>query len=347
MAAACAEGHSVRRRVPQYAAQCTLSLRGMLTACARLINHAAMTQTLPTPRGALTPNRPLADLTWLRVGGPADWLFQPADADDLATFLRGLDPQMPVFPIGVGSNLIVRDGGIRGVVIRLGRGFNGITIADDIVTAGAAALDAHVARKAAEAGLDLTFLRTIPGSIGGAVRMNAGCYGAYVADRLISVTAVTRDGETRQIAAADLHLAYRQSDLPPGWIVTEARFRAERGDPAQLEARMQDQLARRDASQPTRDRSAGSTFRNPAGFSSTGRADDSHELKAWSLIDAAGLRGHRLGGAQMSEKHPNFLLNAEGATAAELEALGEHVRACVQQSSGHLLQWEVIRVGEP
>ncbi|MFT4012944.1 MAG: UDP-N-acetylmuramate dehydrogenase [Paracoccus sp. (in: a-proteobacteria)] len=306
-----------------------------------------MTHSLPTPRGALTPNRPLADLTWLRVGGPADWLFQPADEQDLAEFLRGLDPAVPVFPVGVGSNLIVRDGGIRGVVIRLGRGFNEIACDGDTVTAGAAALDAHVARRAAEAGLDLTFLRTIPGSIGGAVRMNAGCYGSYVADRLVSVRVVTRQGEVRDLPAADLRLAYRQSDLPEGWIVIQARFRAERGDPAELAARMADQLARRDASQPTRERSAGSTFRNPAGFSSTGRADDSHELKAWSLIDAAGLRGHRLGGAQMSEKHPNFLLNADGATAAELEALGEHVRARVQQTSGHLLQWEVIRVGEP
>ncbi|MFO1139902.1 MAG: UDP-N-acetylmuramate dehydrogenase [Paracoccus sp. (in: a-proteobacteria)] len=306
-----------------------------------------MTLDMPQPRGALTPNRPLADLTWLRVGGPADWLFQPADQDDLAAFLRDLDPAVPVFPIGVGSNLIVRDGGIRGLVIRLGRGFNGIAIAGDTVVAGAAALDAHVARKAAEAGLDLTFLRTIPGSIGGAVRMNAGCYGAYVADHLVSVRAVARDGAVHDLTAADLRLAYRHSEIPEGWVLTEARFRAEAGDPAELAARMEDQLARRDASQPTRERSAGSTFRNPAGFSSTGRADDSHELKAWSLIDAAGLRGHRLGGAQMSEKHPNFLLNADGATAAELEALGELVRQRVRETSGHDLQWEVIRVGQP
>lgn len=306
-----------------------------------------MTQTLPTPRGALTLNRPLADLTWLRVGGPADALFQPADHDDLADFLAALDPAVPVFPIGVGSNLIVRDGGIRGVVIRLGRGFNGIEFDGEFVTAGAATLDAHVARKAADMGLDLTFLRTIPGSIGGAVRMNAGCYGSYVADHLVSVRVVTRQGRMHDIAAADLHLAYRQSDLPEGWVITQARFRATPGEPVELAARMDDQLARRDASQPTRERSAGSTFRNPAGFSSTGRADDSHDLKAWSLIDAAGLRGHRMGGAQMSEKHPNFLLNAGGASAADLESLGEHVRARVQETSGHLLQWEVIRVGQP
>ncbi len=306
-----------------------------------------MQQQLPTPRGALTPNRPLDGLTWLRVGGPADWLFQPADQDDLAAFLRALDPAMPVIPIGVGSNLIVRDGGVRGVVIRLGRGFADIVIDGQTVTAGAAALDAHVARKAAAAGLDLTFLRTIPGSIGGAVRMNAGCYGAYLADHLVSVRAVARDGTVHDLAVADLRLGYRHSDLPEGWVITHAVLRADAGDPAELDARMEDQLARRDASQPTRERSAGSTFRNPAGFSSTGRADDTHALKAWSLIDAAGLRGHRLGGAQMSEKHPNFLLNTGGATAAELEALGELVRARVRETSGHDLQWEVIRLGEP
>ena len=305
-----------------------------------------MTQTLPTPRGALTPNRPLADLTWLRVGGPADWLFQPADEQDLADFLAALDPAIPVFAMGVGSNLIVRDGGIRGAVIRLGRGFNAIEIAGETVTAGAAALDAHVARRAAEAGLDLTFLRTIPGSIGGAVRMNAGCYGSYVADHLVSVRAVARDGGLLDIPAADLALAYRHSELPPGCVLTRATFRANRGEPADLAAKMQDQLARRDASQPTRDRSAGSTFRNPAGFSSTGRADDVHDLKAWKLIEEAGLRGHRLGGAQMSEKHPNFLINTGTATAADLESLGELVRARVREMSGRQLTWEVIRVGE-
>ncbi|WP_134681217.1 UDP-N-acetylmuramate dehydrogenase [Paracoccus ravus] len=312
-----------------------------------MTDSAPISDLLPQTRGPLTPERALADLTWLRVGGPAQYLFQPADEADLAQFLAALDPAIAVFPMGVGSNLIVRDGGIRGVVIRLGRGFNAISCDGDTVTAGAAALDAHVARRAAEAGLDLTFLRTIPGGIGGAVRMNAGCYGSYVADHLISVRAVARDGAVHEIPAADLGFGYRHSDLPEGWVVTEARFRAGSGDPAELAARMEEQLARRDASQPTRERSAGSTFRNPAGFSSTGRADDTHELKAWSLIDAAGLRGHRLGGAQMSEKHPNFLLNAGGATAAELEALGEFVRRRVQETSGHLLQWEVIRVGEP
>ena len=302
---------------------------------------------MPDVRGALTPDRPLDGLTWLRVGGPADWLFQPADQDDLAAFLRDLDAGVSVFPMGVGSNLIVRDGGIRGVVIRLGRGFNGIEIADGIVTAGAAALDAHVASKAAEAVLDLTFLRTIPGSIGGAVCMNAGCYGSYVADHLIDAQAVTRDGQLVTLSPEDLRFAYRHAELPAGTVLITARFRAASADPAALHARMEDQLAKRDATQPTKDRSAGSTFRNPAGFSSTGREDDTHELKAWKLIEDAGLRGHRLGGAQMSEKHPNFLLNAEGATAAELEALGELVRERVKASSGHLLQWEVIRIGDP
>lgn len=306
-----------------------------------------MSLDLPCPRGTLTADRPLDSLTWLRVGGPADWLFQPADVRDLAEFLAALDPLIPVFPMGVGSNLIVRDGGIRGVVIRLGRTFNGIEIADGIVTAGAAALDAQVARRAADAGLDLTFLRTIPGSIGGAVRMNAGCYGSYVADHLIDAQAITRDGREVVLTAEELRFGYRHSDVPEGWVIVQARFRAGQGDPDALHAKMADQLARRDASQPTRERSAGSTFRNPAGFSSTGQADDVHDLKAWSLIDRAGLRGHSWGGAQMSAKHPNFLLNTGGATAAELEALGELVRRRVLEDSGHDLQWEVIRVGEP
>ena len=305
-----------------------------------------MTQTLPPVRGTLTPNRPLADLTWLRVGGPADWLFSPADEADLADFLAAVDPGLPIFPMGVGSNLIVRDGGIRAVVIRLGRGFNAIQIDGDTVTAGAAALDAHVAKKAAEAGLDLTFLRTIPGSIGGAVRMNAGCYGSYVADHLVSVRVVTRQGEFEEIAAADLQLAYRSSVLPEGWVVVSATFHAAKGDPAALEARMVDQIAKRDASQPTKDRSAGSTFRNPAGFSSTGRADDTHELKAWKVIDEAGLRGATLGGAQMSPMHSNFLINIGGATAADLENLGEEVRKKVFQQQGITLEWEIMRVGE-
>ena len=302
--------------------------------------------TPPTPRGTLTPNRPLSDLTWLRVGGPADWLFQPADEDDLAGFLRDLPPEIPVFPMGVGSNLIVRDGGIRAVVIRLGRGFNGISVEGETVTAGAAALDAHVARKAAESGRDLTFLRTIPGSIGGAVRMNAGCYGHYVADFLEEIRIVTRQGTIETLPTAALALRYRQSDLPEGAVVIGATFRAPSGDPAELAARMEEQIAKRDASQPTKDRSAGSTFRNPLGRSSTGRADDSHELKAWKVIDDAGMRGATRGGAQMSPMHSNFLINAGGASAADLEDLGEEVRKKVFQNSGITLEWEIMRVGE-
>ena len=302
---------------------------------------------LPTPRGPLTPHRPLADLTWLRVGGPADWLFQPADEEDLAAFLRDLDPAIPVFPMGVGSNLIVRDGGIRGVVIRLGRGFNGIDIAGETVTAGAAVLDAHVARRAAEAGLDLTFLRTIPGSVGGAVRMNAGCYGLYVADVLAEVRIVTRGGAVETLPATALDLRYRRSTLPEGAIITAATFRAAPGNPLDLEGKMADQIARRDASQPTKDRSAGSTFRNPLGRSSTGQPDDTHELKAWKVIDDAGMRGAKRGGAQMSPMHSNFLINAGGASAADLEGLGEEVRKKVFQNSGITLEWEIMRVGEP
>lgn len=300
-----------------------------------------------TPRGALSANRLLADLTWLRVGGPADWFFQPADVEDLSAFLAALPADVAVFPMGVGSNLIVRDGGIRGVVIRLGRGFNEIGAGDGIVTAGAAALDAHVARRAAAAGLDLTFLRTIPGSIGGAVRMNAGCYGSYIRDHLVSVEAVLRTGERVTLPAEALNLAYRSSTLPEGAVLTRVALRAAPDDPAALEARMADQIARRDASQPTKERTAGSTFRNPAGFSSTGRADDVHDLKAWTVIDAAGMRGARVGGAQMSEKHSNFMLNTGGATAADLETLGEEVRKKVLQTQGISLEWEIMRVGDP
>ncbi|SNR26573.1 UDP-N-acetylmuramate dehydrogenase [Puniceibacterium sediminis] len=302
---------------------------------------------LPPVRGTLTPDRPLSDLTWLRVGGPADWLFQPADLPDLQAFLAALDPEIAVFPMGVGSNLIVRDGGLRAVVIRMGRGFNGIEISDTRVTAGVAALDAHVAKKAAVEGVDLTFLRTIPGAIGGAVRMNAGCYGSYVRDVLVSAQAVTRDGALVTLTPDDLNLRYRQSDLPEGWVLVSATFEAPRGEPADLAERMAAQIAKRDATQPTKDRTAGSTFRNPAGFSSTGRADDVQDLKAWKVIDDAGMRGARRGGAQMSEMHSNFLVNTGGATAADLEALGEEVRKKVYQNCGIQLHWEIMRVGEP
>ncbi|MEO1107653.1 MAG: UDP-N-acetylmuramate dehydrogenase [Pseudomonadota bacterium] len=300
-----------------------------------------------TLRGKLSENRDLNDLTWLRVGGPADFLFQPADLEDLQEFLRELPEDVPVFPMGVGSNLIVRDGGLRAVVIRLGRGFNGISVEGTTVTAGAAALDAHVARKAADAGVDLTFLRTIPGSIGGAVRMNAGCYGSYTADVLRKATIVTRQGELIDLTAAELNFRYRQSDLPEGAVLVSATFEGPKGDPAELHARMEAQLKKRDETQPTKERSAGSTFRNPAGFSSTGRADDVHDLKAWKVIDDAGMRGATKGGAQMSRKHSNFLINTGDATAADLEGLGEEVRKKVYETSGITLEWEIMRVGDP
>ncbi len=194
--------------------------------------------------------------------------------------------------------------------------------------------------------MDLTFLRTIPGSIGGAVRMNAGCYGSYVADVLESATVITRAGDLLTLTPGDLNFRYRQSDLPEGAVLVSAVLKGPAGDPEELAARMADQLAKRDETQPTKDRSAGSTFRNPAGFSSTGRADDVHDLKAWKVIDDAGMRGARLGGAQMSEKHSNFLLNADQATAADLENLGEEVRKRVFQNSGITLEWEIMRVGE-
>jgi len=297
--------------------------------------------------GGMMDNRPLSGLTWLRVGGPAERLVQPRSLAELQGLLAATPADVPVFPLGVGSNLIVRDGGMRGLVIRLGRGFNSVEIQGDTVTAGAAALDAHVACKAAAAGVDLTFLRTIPGAIGGAVRMNAGCYGAYIADIFVSATAVARDGRVVTLGPDDLAFRYRQSDLPEGWVITAATFRAPRGDPQALEEKMEDQIAKRDSTQPTKERSAGSTFRNPSGASSTGRADDSHDLKAWRLIERAGMRGARRGGAQMSDKHANFLVNTGGATAADLEGLGEEVRKEVLKTTGIALEWEIMRVGEP
>jgi UDP-N-acetylmuramate dehydrogenase len=302
---------------------------------------------LPTVRGRLTTSRMLSDLTWLRVGGPADCLFQPADVEDLSQFLKALDQSVPVFPMGVGSNLIVRDGGIRAIVVRMGRGFNGIEVRGNRVEVGVAALDSHVARKAADGGVDLTFLRTIPGSIGGAVRMNAGCYGSYTADVFVEATAVLRSGEIVTLSADNLNFQYRQTNLPEGAVLVSVVLEGPLDDPAKLHGRMEDQLAKRDASQPTKDRSAGSTFRNPVGFSSTGQVDDVHDLKAWKVIDDAGMRGARRGGAQMSEMHSNFMINTGDATAADLEGLGEEVRKKVYDSSGITLEWEIMRVGEP
>ena len=302
---------------------------------------------LPPVRGTLTPDRPMAELSWLRVGGPADVLFQPADPEDLQSFLAALPAEVPVFPLGVGSNMIIRDGGIRGVVVRLGRGFNGIEFpGGGQVRAGAAMLDAHVARRAAAQGIDLAFLRTIPGAIGGACRMNAGCYGTYVADVFVEARALTRDGRLVTLSHADMGFAYRSTALPPDMILVDALFEAPLAEPAAIEAKMEEALARRAASQPVKDRSAGSTFRNPAGYSSSGRDDDVHDLKAWKLIEDAGMKGARLGGAQMSEKHANFLINRSDASATELEELGELVRKRVRENSGIELEWEIMRVGE-
>ena len=299
-------------------------------------------------KGVLTPNRPLADLSWLRVGGAAELLFQPADVADLAAFLKSLPENMPVMPIGVCSNLIIRDGGIDGAVIRLGRGFNHFAVTSGgQIRVGAAALDAQVARQAAAAGYDLAFLRTIPGAVGGAIRMNAGCYGSYLADVFVSATAVQRDGSIVTLKPDDMEFAYRQTALPDDLVIVEAVLAPPRADPGVIEARMQQALEKRAASQPVRERSCGSTFRNPSGHSSTGEVGEVHDLKAWKVIDDAGLRGARLGGAQMSEMHPNFLINTGTASAADLEELGEMVRKKVFQHSGISLEWESRRVCKP
>jgi len=304
-------------------------------------------EKLPKVAGTYTLDRPLADLSWLRVGGAAELLFQPVDVADLQLFLRDLPTDVSVFPIGVCSNLIIRDGGIRGVVIRMGRGFNGIEILDgNRVRAGAAALDAHVARKAAAAGIDLAFLRTIPGAIGGAAKMNAGCYGVYTADVFIEAQAVTRTGELVTLAKDDMGFSYRSTTLPDGLIITSVVLEGSAGDPQMIEAKMADALEKRAATQPVNERSCGSTFRNPAGFSSTGRTDDVHDLKAWKVIDDAKMRGASIGGAQMSCMHSNFMINKGGATAADLEDLGEKVRKKVFENSGITLEWEIMRVGE-
>ena len=300
---------------------------------------------LPACRGKLTAGRPLSNLTWLRVGGPAEWLFQPEDIDDLAEFLRNLDRRIPVFALGVGSNLIVRDGGLSGVVVRLGSRFGRIDTDGTSLRAGAAALDSRVAIRAAESGLDLTFLRTIPGTLGGAVRMNAGCYGKYLADFCREVVMVDRSGKVERLRSRDVGFSYRGSSIPPGSVIVEATLECPRSDPAELFSRMEAQLAYRNETQPTGIRTAGSTFRNPSGRSSTGQSDTDHSMKAWKLIDDAGMRGARLGNACVSDKHPNFLVNAGGATATEIEKLGETVRARVLENSGIELQWEILRVG--
>lgn len=296
----------------------------------RMVEHA-----IPAIRGRVQAGAILAPFTWFRVGGPAEWLARPADAEDLVTLLRDLPAGTPLTVIGAASNLIIRDGGLPGVVVRLGGGFGGVSVESDGVVAGAAALDVNVAEHAAAAGLrGLEFLCGIPGSIGGAIAMNAGAYGAEVKDVLDWAEVATPRGVQRLPAEA-FAFAYRHADLPEGAVVIRARFHATPGDKQDIAARMQQIRAAREATQPVRARTGGSTFKNPPGH------------KAWELIDAAGCRGLTHGGAQVSEKHCNFLINTGLATAADLEALGEEVRARVQAQSGIALEWEIKRIGLP
>ncbi len=290
---------------------------------------------LPAVRGRLTAHAPLAPLVWFKAGGAAQWLFEPADADDLADFLRGLDPAVPVLALGLGSNLIVRDGGVPGVVIRLGKPFAGVTALDaTTLRCGGGASGILVSSTARDAGVaGLEFLRSIPGTVGGFVRMNGGAYGRETADVLVEAEVVLRSGERRTIAVGDLGYTYRHSALPAGALVIAATFRGTPGEPAAIQAEMDRIAAAREASQPLRSKTGGSTFKNPDGH------------KAWALVDAAGCRGLRRGDAQVSEKHTNFLLNLGTASSAEIEALGEDVRARVKAASGIELEWEIQRVG--
>ena len=306
-----------------------------------------MVVKLPKTRGKLTENQMLSDLTWLRVGGPAEYFFQPSDLEDLMYFLSNVPDNISLFPIGVGSNLLVRDGGIKGVVIRLGKGFNSVEVSNGLVVAGAAALDSFVARRAADNGYDLTFLRTIPGSIGGALKMNAGCYGKYISDYFVSAKAVNRSGEVVKLEKTDVLFSYRNTDLSADLVVVSVTFAPPSGEVAALYEKMRIQKEKRDSEQPTKEITAGSTFRNPCGFSSSGHINEDHEFKAWKVIEDAGLRGFQMGAAKMHEKHPNFLTNTGGATASELEEFGEMVRKRVFKNSGIDLRWEVIRVGDP
>jgi len=303
---------------------------------------------IPKVRGTIVTNRLMSDLSWLKVGGKVDYLFQPADLVDLSDFLKNISKKIPIFMIGVCSNLIVRDGGIRGVVIKLGRGFNGIKLLENNrISVGAAALDAHVAKKAAIEGIDLTFLRTIPGTIGGAVKMNAGCYGKYISDVFESANVITREGKQIILTKKDMHFDYRSSVIPKGSIITNVILKSNQAPSEDLMNKMQSALNKRLESQPVNELSCGSTFRNPSGFSSTGKIDDVHDLKAWKVIDNAGMRGATIGGAKMSDKHSNFMINIGDATAADLENLGEEVIKKVYADSGIKLEWEIMRVGEP
>jgi UDP-N-acetylmuramate dehydrogenase len=291
---------------------------------------------MPRLRGRVTAHGDLGAGTWFRVGGAAEVLARPADPEDLQVLMAGLPSAVPTTVLGAASNVIVRDGGVHGVVIRLGRGFGGVQIEPDGLIAGAAALDVTVAEHAASAGLaGLEFLCGIPGSIGGAVAMNAGAYGSDVAATLDWAEIVTRQGELLRLAAGEIGFGYRHSGLPPESVVVRARFAARPGEPAAIAARMSDIRTSREATQPVRARTGGSTFRNPEG------------ARAWELIEGAGCRGLHRGGAQVSEKHCNFLINTGGATAADLEGLGEDVRRRVHASSGVTLQWEIRRIGTP
>lgn len=290
---------------------------------------------LPKVRGRLAENAPLGPLTWFRVGGPADVLFRPADAEDLAQFIAGTPADVPVTVIGVGSNLLVRDGGIRGVVIRLGRGFAEVIQAGDTVEAGAGALDLNVALSAQGWGVaGLEFMSGIPGTVGGALRMNAGAYGREMVDVTVAAEVVDDKGTLKRLTPGELGHSYRHSSVPESWIFTKAILKAEPGDPKKIQERLYEIRAQREASQPVRARTGGSTFANPPG------------AKAWELIDKAGLRGFQVGGAQVSEKHCNFLINTGEATATDIETLGEEIRARVKAMRGIELRWEIRIVGE-
>ena len=290
----------------------------------------------PQVRGRLLANQSLAELTWFRVGGPAQVLFMPEDEADLAGFLKALPADVPVIVVGLGSNLIVRDGGIPGVVVRLGRGFNDVKVDGLRITAGPAVPDVKVARAAQEAGIaGLSFMRGIPGAVGGALRMNGGAYGGETKDVLVSVRAVDRTGRIHVLGNADMHYSYRHCGVPDDFIFTEATFEGRTGDPAVIAAEMDKITESREATQPIKSRTGGSTFKNPPGH------------KAWQLIDKAGCRGLVVGGAQVSELHCNFLINQGTATAADIETLGETVRKRVKDSSGVDLEWEIKRIGVP
>jgi UDP-N-acetylmuramate dehydrogenase len=296
---------------------------------------------LPTVRGRLTADAPLAGITWFRVGGTAEIMFRPADRDDLAAFLAGKPAGMPVTVIGVGSNLLVRDGGVPGIVIRLGREFARIAAEGEEILAGAGALDLNVSIAARDAGLaGLEFLSGIPGTIGGALRMNGGAYGREMTDVVVEGEALDGSGRLHRLTHRDFGFSYRHCDLPEDWIFTGARLQGRRDDPQAVQARMAEIQKAREESQPIRTRTGGSTFANPSSPEARGR-------KAWQLVDEAGCRGLRIGGAQVSERHCNFLINTGDATAADIETLGEDVRRRVKEKTGVTLEWEIRRIGRP